>query len=401
MSAPSPALAPNGGYRKLLFGIGSWFGFWGSQMVIFQWLLVETLVASPEQVGSAQAAITLPALLFLLVGGAVADRIDPTRLMTFVHVATAGSVAALALVLGMGLLTYPLLLVYAVAVGTLQAFGFPARDTLLSEVVRGSLSRAVAGTTITQHASQVAGSFVAGAAGAVGAVPILALQVLALASGALPVSRLPRPERSRAGEPLSLAELRAGVVEVVASPVLRPVLILAVATGILFVGPYIVVLPLMVRDVYGGGAAEIAVLNAMFPLGSVIGGLAILWRGGLVRSGRALCLGQVIASLSIGAIALGLPFWGSVLAVLAWGLAGAFFINAGRTLFQGHATAAHRARVLSVYTLGVMGGAPIGSIASGLLATPLGLTGTLALDGGVALVVAIAVTLSTSLWWEH
>jgi hypothetical protein len=56
--------------------------------------------------------------------------------------------------------------------------------------------------------------------------------------------------------------------------------------------------------------------------------------------------------------------------------------------------------VLSVYALGVMGGAPLGSIASGLLTSSLGIHGTLALDGVIALVIALGVLASTSLWRE-
>ena len=84
---------------------------------------------------------------------------------------------------------------------------------------------------------------------------------------------------------------------------------------------------------------------------------------------RALVLGQLSAALCITAIASGLPFAGTALAVLGWGMSGALFINSGRTLFQENASEANRARVLSVYALGVMGGGPIGSVVSGLLAT--------------------------------
>lgn len=385
-------------YPRLLWGIGSWFGFWGAHMVVFQWLLVEHLHASPEAVGAAQMAITIPSLLFLLVGGAAADRLDPRRVIVAIHLTTGALLVGLALGLSLREISFPALLVYALAIGTLQAFGFPARDTLLSQVVRGVVSRAVVGATLTQHAAQVVGAFAAGATGALGPVPVVAGLALLVAAGAAPLRALPRRERRAHETPPSLAELRAGVVEVAGSPVLRPVLILAVATGILFVGPYLVLLPLLVRDFYGGGAAELAILNAMFPLGSVVGGGLIILRGGLSRAGRALVLGQLCASVCIASLAIGLPFQGSVAAVLGWGLSGALFINAGRTLFQSHASEAHRARVLSVYTLGVMGGAPIGSMAAGLLATPLGLHGTLALDAALALTVALAVTTTTAIW---
>ncbi len=388
------------GYPLLLTGIGTWFGFWGAHMVVFQWLLVEYLGASPERVGTAQMAITLPSLLFLLVGGAAADRIDPRRMMVVIHLGTAALVAGLTLWLALAEIRFAGIIPYAIAIGTLQAFGFPARDTLLSEVVRGSMSRAVAGATLAQHASQVAGSLLAGATSLLGPVPVLGGLVLMVSAGAPPLARLPRRERAAHRDPLSLAELRAGVLEVLGSKTLFPVLLLAIATGVLYVGPYLVVLPLLVRDVYHGGAAEMAILNAMFPLGSVLGGLVIVWRGGLRRTGRALVLGQLCASVCIAAIALDPPFTGAAAAVLGWGLSGALFINAGRTLFQSHASEAHRARVLSVYNLGVMGGAPIGSLAAGLVATPLGLHETLALVAALALAITLAVSATTSLLYE-
>ncbi len=394
----SPPQQPERGYALLLGGIATWFGFWGGHMVVFQWLLVEHLGASPAAVGTAQMAITLPALLFLLVGGALADRFDPGRLMAGIHALTAALLAGLTVWLALFELSYGLLLPYAVALGTLQALAFPARDTLLSEVVRGSMSRAVAGATLTQHAVQVIGSFLAGTASWVGSVPVLAGLSLLVGSGAPAFSRLPRKTRAERLAPPSLRDLRAGVAEVARHTVLLPVLVLATTTGVFYVGPYLVLLPLMVRDVYGGGAAEMAVLNAMFPLGSVAGGLVIFYRGGLRRPGRALVLGQIAATACIGAMAVGLPFWGTALGVLGWGVAGALFINAGRTLFQSHASHTNRARVLSVYTLGVMGGAPIGSLLSGFLATPLGLHGTLILDAGVALAIALSVAATTSLW---
>ena len=194
-----------------------------------------------------------------------------------------------------------------------------------------------------------------------------------------------------------LRDLGAGLAEVVRSPLLRPVLIMAISAGFFFVGPFLVLLPLMVRDVYGGGAAEMGVLTGMFPLGSVLAGLVIVSRGGIERNGRALALGQLFAAFSIAAIAWGLPFAGTALAVLGWGAGGALFINAGRTLFQENASEANRARVLSVYALGVMGGGPIGSVVSGLLATPLGLHGALAVSGVMSLSVTLVVVLTTRL----
>jgi MFS family permease len=168
-------------------------------------------------------------------------------------------------------------------------------------------------------------------------------------------------------------------------------MVMAVTTGICFVGPFLVILPLLVRDSYGGGALEMGILSGMFPLGAVLGGAVIVWRGGLEGHGRALALGQITAATAIAAIGLGLPFSGSVIAVLCWGVSGALFINAGRTLFQQHASQANRARVLSVYTLGILGGAPLGSLLSGFLADRIGLHATLLLAAAVVFTVTLTV----------
>ena len=397
--AGSDAQAGGGaGYAALLVAAGSWFGAWGIQMVIFQWLVVEVLNEGSARVGAAQMAVSLPSLLFLLLGGAAADRIDPRRMLFAVHLAGALSVAGLCALVALQELSYPTLLIFAGAIGTLQAFGLPARDTQLSNVVRGPLSRAVTGTTMTQHASQFTGALLAGAASWLGALPVLAVQALVLLAGTAGISRLPARATPRSPRtPLALRDLAAGVLEVFRSPVLRPVMILAISTGLFFVGPFLVILPLMVRDVYAGGAAEMGVLTSMFPLGSVLGGLVILGRGGIQRNGLALATGQLVAVLCIGAIALDLSFPGTACAVLGWGVAGALFINAGRTLFQQHASERNRARVLSVYTLGIMGGGPIGSLLSGLLADPLGLHATLALSAGIAASILVGVLTTTRL----
>ena len=72
--------------------------------------------------------------------------------------------------------------------------------------------------------------------------------------------------------------------------------------------------------------------------------------------------------------------------------------NTGRTLFQQNASEENRGRVLSVYTLALMGSSPFGSLMSGALAEPLGLHETLLFSSGMAIVVAILLALTTRLW---
>ena len=390
-SSPAP---PRTAYPLFLAGMGSWFGAWGMQNVLFQWLVVEELGASATRVGTAQMALLLPSLLFLLIGGTVADRVDRRRALIRLHLLTGVACAGLGVLVASGHLSYPLLIGYALVAGTLQSFVIPTRDAQLSDVVRAGMSRAVAGLTMVQHGGQGLGALAAGLASLLGAPPVLGLQSVVVLSGSLALQRLPRSERGPhdSRPPLHLREVRAGLVEVLQSPVLRALMLLNFSVGVVFVGTYLVLLPLLVRDLYGGGADKMGMLAAALPVGSIAVNLGIVARGGVDRQGRALLLGQGFAGLSLGGMALGLPFWGAVLSTLGWGMGAAFAINASRTLFQEHASDVNRGRVLSVYALSILGTGPLGALLSGFLAGRVGTLTTLAIHS-TAMTAVIAGTL--------
>lgn len=357
-------------YLWFVVGLGSWFTAFGMQGVLFSWLVVGVLRADAEWVGVAQSALMLPSIVLVLLGGMVADRLDRRWLLIVLHLVAAGLSACLVAVVAKGWLSMSLLIGYALCVGTVQAFAMPARDALLSDVAGANMLRAVAGMTLTQWLSQALGAFLAGSARWLGIVPALAMHALVLLAGAPSLRKLPPPQLSGKSGPLraGLGELVAGIREVLGSAPLRSSLLLVMAVGVGFIGPYLVVLPLLVRDYYGGDVAQLAALNMAFPLGTIFGAGAVLWSGGMRRKGLAQVVALLAGACCVGSLSLGLPFWGAWLMVGAWGTSGSVFMSAGRTVFQEQARPSHRARVLSVYTLGFMG-------TTGLIGAPLaGLT---------------------------
>src|SRR5690606_7882608 len=117
--APAPArdeessqAASARAFRWFAAGVGSWFAGWGMNSSLFAWLVAGELRAEPAWVGVAQSSVMLPSLLFLLLGGAIADRVDPRRLLMGLHVLVAGPVLALAAAVAAGLLSIPALLAY-------------------------------------------------------------------------------------------------------------------------------------------------------------------------------------------------------------------------------------------------------------------------------------------------
>ena len=63
-------------FRWYLGGVASWFTGYGIQMLVFPWLVAVVLREPAQRVGIAQMAMLAPAIVFMLLGGAVADRAD-------------------------------------------------------------------------------------------------------------------------------------------------------------------------------------------------------------------------------------------------------------------------------------------------------------------------------------
>lgn len=395
LHAPSAA-----GFGWFAVGVGSWFGGWGMQQVLFSWIVVGELAADAEWVGIAQTSTMLPSTFLLLAGGAVADRFDPRRLLAVLHVVAAIPAALLAIASAQGWLSLGVLVAYGLFIGTVQAFSMPARDTLLSRVAGPDMMRAVTTMTAAQFGSQATGALIAGLARLTGSAAMLTVQAGVFLLGAFVqrgVPPAPRPARPPSSDRTPIAEILEGLRIVARTDRLWAPAVLVVAVGVFFIGPYVVVFPLLVRDYYGLGVGSLSIVLMLFPLGTIAGSLVLRARG-IGRKGGAALLALVCGASIEAVIGLGVPYWGLVVLTLLWGVGGAVFINCSRTLYQEAAPSEQRGRVLAVYQLGFMGGAPIGTFLAGFAVAWLGLHGTLLVASAamLALVTAMATLTRTA-----
>ena len=385
-----------------LTGLGSWFVPLGIQQVLFAWLAAIVLHMDAFAVGIAQMALMAPGILFLPLGGMVADRGDARRLLLRYHILYAVPPVVLAGVLSMGTLSYPLLIAYGLAAGSIGAFAVPTRDALLPAVAGGNLPRAVALATALQFIGQLIGIAVASEADRIGALPLLVVQALLVLAGAIAVWRLPRlPPHPPVEHPSFWRSIGDGIAEAARSEQMWPVLLINFGIGVFYVGPFMAVLPIVVRDVYHGGAAEIAYINLAFWAGTIIAGFAF---AGLAR--RFTLRGRMVVHRRVGRLG-DAAVHGAASAVprsfnalcFVWGLGAGITLTQGRTILQIVAPATHRARLMSLFQLGIGGGGPIGAFIAGSMAAVLGLKLAMVLPA-IAMAVLIAAVLVYSRIWS-
>ncbi len=373
----------------------------GVQMVLFPWLVAVVLQMDALAVGVAQMAIMAPSLLFLPLGGLVADRGNPRRLLLRYHFLYALPFLVLVVVLLFDGLSYPLLIVYALAAGSVGAFAIPTRDSLLPVVASGNLPRAVALATALQFVGQLIGIAIASTADRFGAEPLLLLNATLVMLGAIAVWRLPDPPpRPPSRYPGFWKGMQDGVREAAKSDQIWPVLLLNFGIGVCYVGPFMAVLPVAVRDVYGGTAPELSYVNFAFWAATIVATMALI---GLAR--RHSRRGRVIAvAVSIGAGVLILlatlpPFPVFVVLNFVWGIGAGLTLTQTRTVVQIMAPATHRARLMSLFQLGLSGGGPIGALLTGAICSVWGVQAALFLPA-IAMILLITWVLARSRMWS-
>ena len=388
------------GFATYLIGLGSWFVPLGIQMVLFSWLAAIVLHMDAFAVGIAQVALMAPAILFLPLGGLVADRGNARRLLLRYHFFYAVPPLVLALMLMAGQLSYPLLIAYGLAAGSIGAFAVPTRDALLPTVAGDNLPRAVALATALQFLGQLIGIACASQADRLGAIPLLLAHAGLVVLGAIAVWRLPNPPPHPPVEhPSFWRSIADGIAEAARSEQIWPVLLLNFGIGVFYVGPFMAVLPLVVRDIYGGGAAELAYVNLAFWAGTIVAAFAFAGLARhLTRRGRL-----VVSAVSCGAIilfgmALQPPFLALNALCFVWGLGAGITMTQGRTVLQIVAPPTHRARVMALFQLGLGGGGPIGAFIAGALAALWGLKLAMVLPA-LAMTLLIGLVLVRSRIW--
>ena len=369
----------------MISNTGSWM-----QRVAQDWLVLDLAHGSGTALGITTGLQFLPLLLFSLWGGMIADRYPKRRIL----MVTQASMGALALILGVLALTHSVAIwqVYALAfgLGLATVVDNPTRQAFAPEMVgRDGLANAIALNSAVFNLARVAGPAVAGLVISLVGTPA-AFLVNAASYGAVLISlKLMRPSELHVTRPLPRAkgQLREAMRYVKERPALwmTMALIFFVAT---FGMNFQVTNALMSREVFGTGAASFGIASTMFAVGALGGALLAARRS---RPTMALLLVTSFAFSALEVITGLMPyFWSFLLMLVPTGLALLTLTTAANSATQLATTADMRGRVMGLYMLVFLGGAPIGSPLVGWVAEAFGPRMSL-IAGGVISAVATAV----------
>jgi MFS family permease len=384
-SATFAALSePN--FRRFFAGqavsmIGTWM-----QSVAQSWLVLE-LTGSGTSLGLVIALQTLPVLLGAPYAGLIADRVDKRRLL----VMTQSVMGVLALTLGLltvtGTVQLWMVYVLAVGLGAANAVDNPTRQSFILEMVGPEhLRNAVTLNSVLVNAARAVGPAVAGVLIATIGVGICFL--INAGTFAAVIFALLTLDRSAlhpsVPAPRERGQLRAGFRYVRhTSSLLVPLGMMALVGCLAY--EFQVVLPVVARSTYGGGAQAYGFLTAAMGIGAVVGGLAVASRG--LSGTRPLIAASTVFGvvILIAAAAPTLAF--ACVAMALVGAGSVAFLAIGNSTLQLAASPQMRGRVMALWAVAFLGSTPIGGPIAGFVSQHFGGRAGLVM-GGIACLVA-------------
>ena len=369
---------------QLISTTGTWM-----QSIAQAWLVLQ-ITGSGVALGVTVALQFTPVLLVGAWGGLVADRVDKRRLL----VGTQAAAGVLALVLGtvtvLGIVQLWMIFVLALGLGAVNALDNPARRAFVVEMVGAEhVSNAVSLSSAMFMAARVIGPAIAGlviagfgvswcffANGVSYSAAVLAF--LAMRENEF-FSVEPVPKRK--------GQLREGLRYAWSTPALRLVLVLTAVIGTLAFN-FQVVLPLLAKQTFSGGADTLGVLYASMSVGSVVGALVS------AHEARATQRFVLAAALAFGAAlvaaALAPTFGLELLVLVPVGAAGIAFTAMANGVLQTETAPEMRGRVAALFTVAFLGSTPIGGPIIGLVSQQLGPRAGLWVGGVATLAVTVA-----------
>jgi MFS family permease len=371
---------------QVISNTGSWM-----QRVAQDWLVLELTHGSGSALGITTGLQFLPLLLFSLWGGMVADRYSKRRIL----MVTQASAGGLALILGLLALTHTVQIwhVYALAfgLGLVTVVDNPTRQAFAAEMVgRGGMANAIALNSAVFNLARIAGPAVAGLVIAALGTPT-AFLVNAASYGAVLIGlKLMRPSELQVVErlPRAKGQLREAIQYVRERPALwmTMTLIFFVAT---FGMNFQVTNALMSRQVFHTGAGAFGFASAVFAVGALGGALLAARRG---RPTMALLLSMALAFSLLEVITGLMPtFWLFLILLVPTGLSLLSLTTATNSATQLGTTAEMRGRVMGLYMLVFLGGAPIGSPLVGWVAEVWGPRMSLIAGGLISAVATLII----------
>lgn len=286
------------------------------------WYIAKTLNLEAS-LGVVFVALSVPRLIFMIIGGAVADKFPKKNIMFYSNIIRAILVATILTWFIVGDVTLYTFALFALFFGLADAFFWSADGSILPELVEKSrLTQANSLTQMTNQASVILGPVLGGILiKFTNYETIFSITILLLIVAAILVQKIQftMPEQQNTDKGM-FTSIKEGILYVKESPFLSTFLICSAFLNLFLIGPMQVGFPLFVKNVLHGDSLQFSYLEASVGGGMAIGAVIV----GLKNINRRRGLFCIIMMLLSGVFFLSINFstvlWQALLAGMFYGI---------------------------------------------------------------------------------
>ncbi|MED3123287.1 MFS transporter [Bacillus wiedmannii] len=355
------------------------------------WYIAKTLNLEAS-LGVVFVALSVPRLIFMIIGGAVADKFPKKNIMFYSNIIRAILVATILTWFIVGDVTLYTFALFALFFGLADAFFWSADGSILPELVEKSrLTQANSLTQMSNQASVILGPVLGGILiKFTNYETIFSITILLLIVAAILVQKIQftMPEQQNTDKGM-FTSIKEGILYVKESPFLSTFLICSAFLNLFLIGPMQVGFPLFVKNVLHGDSLQFSYLEASVGGGMAIGAVIV----GLKNINRRRGLFCIIMMLLSGVFFLSINFstvlWQALLAGMFYGITIAMAIVPLMAMIQSTVKEEMMGRVMSLLMLSSMGFIPL-SYAFTSIALAIGIPiVTVMKSGAIAVIVFV------------
>lgn len=334
----------------------------------------------------------IPTFLLSPVAGVLTDRWSRYKVLLITQIISMIQAALLAGLCLTGLIQIWEIVVLSTILGCVNAFDVPARHSFVIDMVekKEHLGNAIALNSLMFNGARLIGPSIAGvmlAATGEGVCFLFNAVSYVFVIISLLMMRLHVTESGKK-ETQILEELREGFRYTFGFPPIKHLLILLSNSSLMGMS-YSVLMPVFAKEILHGGSHTYGFLMGAAGFGALTGALFLASRRSVLKLGRIVPLSTLVFGAGLLGLSFSRYFPVSLILMVFIGLGMMMQAAASNTIIQTITDDDKRGRVMSFYTMAIMGTAPFGSLMAGGLAKIIGTPWTIFLGGLASIIGAL------------
>ena len=351
--------------------------------------LVYHMTGSTLLFGVVGFAGQIPTFLLAPVAGVLTDRLSRYRVLVATQIISLVQAAVLAWLCLAGVIQIWEIVMLSVILGCVNAFDVPARHSFVIDMVekKEDLGNGIALNSLMFNGARLIGPSIAGvmlAATGEGICFLLNAISYIFVILSLLLMKLHIKETKK-NDTYILKELTDGFRYTFGLAPIKHLLILLSISSLMGMS-YSVLMPVFAKEILHGGSHTYGFLMGAAGFGALLGAFFLASRESVLKLGRIVPASAVLFGAGLIGLSFSRIFPFSLVLMIFIGLGMMMQTAASNTILQTITDDDKRGRVMSFYTMAIMGTAPFGSLMAGGLAKVIGTPGTI-FAGGLACII--------------